>query len=549
MSELDTATPDIPDILRPRPLQRAVDVNVETKILDPVSHQYAGATGGSSRFVLPASGVLDSPNATINFEICNGASDATTMYPTWSGGLGCINNITCRVGGQIISRIENAGLYATIKKAHFNHSYQSNVLDILQCSSNQALVRNINAPLGALANAGFANKTTARGFSQVVNPAIDQDNYYGCPVEAAQAPGNIQHQQQSSKLIRSLANAARGPEVSLRLHDLFPVFKEFQMPLFAMAQVEIEIEWNPTVGAAVQFQNVTNNIIVSANPVAAAASANLDAVFASNPFMSLDILHYNDAERANIVSIIQNTGMAMNFREVVHTRGINQGTAGVAPSGAVVSSSHLLGMAGKEVQNIYVVKRLDVNTNPNDELGNFVKVNRNTLLSQFKSSQMPNESYNVFINNNKIYNRNVDNPALQWTYLSQCETGAWNCLPLEYDTMDYNVDLQNVMGNSSTAGVPSLVTLAANDTNCVTAKLLSGQKHVLGIPLMKQVELGSVRGNGQLIGTAPISFEYSCNKITSAAGIGNAGPTNLDFYIEIRRSMVLTPFGVSVSDV
>ena len=98
----------VPDILIPQPLERAIDVNVETNILEPVSHQYDVRTGGVTRFVLPAKGVLDAPNCTINFELVNGdaltaGTDQNTIYPIWAGGLGCFQKITCRVGGQILS--------------------------------------------------------------------------------------------------------------------------------------------------------------------------------------------------------------------------------------------------------------------------------------------------------------------------------------------------------------------------------------------------------------------------------------------------------------
>ncbi len=62
---------------------------------------------------------------------------------------------------------------------------------------------------------------------------------------------------------------------------------------------------------------------------------------------------------------------------------------------------------------------------------------------------------------------------------------------------------------------------------------------------MKQPERGSgPRGNGEMMGTAPIQIEYACNKITGQ----NDTPVNLDFFIEQRRVMVITPFGVSVAD-
>ena len=76
----------VPDILVPKTLERAVDVTVETNILEPVSHQYSSEVGGVTRYVLPAKGVLDAPNCTINFEIVNGnelvdGTDDKIMFP------------------------------------------------------------------------------------------------------------------------------------------------------------------------------------------------------------------------------------------------------------------------------------------------------------------------------------------------------------------------------------------------------------------------------------------------------------------------------------
>ena len=77
-----TATPvNAPDILRNAPLGRQVDINLETNILEPVSHSFNTATGGRTVFVLPAKGVLDSGNAAITFELTNPteADFATTI--------------------------------------------------------------------------------------------------------------------------------------------------------------------------------------------------------------------------------------------------------------------------------------------------------------------------------------------------------------------------------------------------------------------------------------------------------------------------------------
>ena len=544
-NNIETQSANIPDILQPQPLQRAVDVTVETNILDPVSHEYNSLTGGSTRFILPSVGVLDCPNATINFEIVNGdvnnaGTDDTTMFPVWCGGLGCIRNITARCGGAVISRIEDCGMYSTLKTGHATQNHRANVLDVRHSSCNQIAVRTINNPTPP--ETGFVSSTTTRGFSQVINPIIDQDNTYGSQLEGLAGAGVV-HTPQTCKNIKSFASRGQGPEVSIRLADIIPIFSSLQLPLFQMAQVEIEIEWNTSVGAAVTYANVANNIVVSNNPAGAAGLTGFNASFGATPFMSVDYLHYNDQERAVISQRIQQTGMAMNFTEVTQTAGINQ-AFGLVPAGGIAAntSTHLLGMAGKELQNIYVVKRPNVLQNPNQQVNGQV-YNRNPVTAQFKSQQNLNENYNVFINNQKIYNRNVGNAALQYTYLSQCDT-PWNCLPLEYDNMNYNADLNMVLGNSSVAGVPNTAAALAANVNCLTGRLLSGTKHVIGIPLLKQPSLGPVRNNGERIGTAPVQFDYTCSRTLGADDMD----TDLTFFLEHRRALVITPFGVAISD-
>ena len=65
-----TATPvNAPDVLLNQPLSRQVNVELESKILEPVSHQFTSAIGGRSVFNFPAAGVLDSKNAALIFQL------------------------------------------------------------------------------------------------------------------------------------------------------------------------------------------------------------------------------------------------------------------------------------------------------------------------------------------------------------------------------------------------------------------------------------------------------------------------------------------------
>ena len=71
----------------------------------------------------------------------------------------------------------------------------------------------------------------------------------------------------------------------------------------------------------------------------------------------------------------------------------------------------------------------------------------------------------------------------------------------------------------------------------------------IGLNLDKYNEMGNAVGNGTMISTAPIEFRYTCNKIESAvAGDRRKAAINLTFFIEHRRSLIITKLGVKVSD-
>jgi hypothetical protein len=557
MSDLLENSDTIPDILQPKPLERAVNVNVETNILEPVVHEYNPVNGGVCRFVFPAKGVLDAPNCTINFEmVCGDANnvgvDRQSSFPLWAGGLALFKRATFRCGGQILSQIQDCGLYATMKSGFNSKDYQQNVVDVKHMAMNGAFTKHLNAPAGEAAEAGYLGGNApwqVPGYSQVMNPYVDQQNVYGCQAEGV-INANVVHVKQTNKLLRNYTNRGQGSQVAIRLSDLFPYFKENMLPLLGMAQCELEIEWNASVANTVQLQQVTENVVIPANPDQAAATTNQHAQFAATPFMALDYIHYPDIEREKIMAAIQR-GLTMNFREVVRTKGVNPALAatGATQTNVPVASSHLLGMAGKAVQNIYVVKQAQRTNQTQAQLDmrlNGVPVVNNHQFNQFKSVNTVNEKYNIFINNNKLYNRDIDNSATQYHYLSQCER-KYACMPCEYDAFNYDADWNNVLNNASVVG-------AADNTqnnNGETGRWHPGQKHVIGIPLMKYPEMGSVPGNETRQGSAPIEFTYECAKTLANPAVPATDTDqaiDLTFFIEYRRSMTITPMGVNVSD-
>lgn len=318
-----------------------------------------------------------------------------------------------------------------------------------------------------------------------------------------------------------------------------------------MAQVEIECEWVRGVSAATAYSDINDSPVCVDNPTAGGtgASTGHNIGFAAPPFLSVDYLHYDESEQAKIMMAVQSGDMRFNFTEVVVTKGINPEYTGGVVGNHVVESNHLLGMMGKEVKKIYVVKNWDLVATQgaaeknNQYAGCFT--HRNDQLFQTKSAAIHAEKYNWIVNNERIYNNDVDQGALQQHYLSSCET-HWQCLPGQMDTLEFNQDVVSVLGNTQDAGTVD----NTNAASCITQRYLGANAHVIGLNLDKYNEMGNARGNGTRISSAPIEFRYSVQKAnTGVVGTERRAAINLTFFIEHRRSLIINSLGVSVSDI
>jgi hypothetical protein len=549
--EFASASSEEIDILSGNPLQRAVNVQVETNILEPVSFQYNNVTGGVARFVLPARGVLNAPTASLNFEIYNGNADKSggvdlnLAFPLDCGGIAMIDRVVARCGGQVITRLDGVALYHIIKNKFKSQPFRYNVLDVRHCSMSGADMRVQANPPEAFG--AFVTGGTTLAYHQIQNPAIDQSAAFGDYPFGA--PNNVQHIKPRNKCLRAGAGAGTGPEVAIRLADIIPFFVKNQLPLLAMAQVELEFHFRGGPAAATAYQNINDAPIVANDPQAGGlgASTGHQINFASPPFLSLDYLHYDESEQEKIMDQVKSGEIRMNFTEVVRTQGINPEYTGGVNGTHPISSNHIIGMAGKEVKKIYVCKSWDIQSASGDaEKNNLLagaQVHRNIQLWNYKSVAMLGEKYNFIINNERVYNSDVELGATQHRYMSECE-GHWQCLPGQYDTNNFNQSVVNVLNNARDDGVPN-----TNNNAGKTAVFLGGCSHVIGINLDKYNEFGNTPGNGTRIGSSPIEFNYTCNKVESGVGGEvNKAAVNLTFYIEHRRSLIINQLGVSVSD-
>jgi len=537
-----TATPvATPDVLLNQPLSRQLDVDIESTILEPVSHNYNTTTGGTTVFQLPAKGVLRARDALIRFQLTSLEGNGLVGYNFAVGGAGVCNNITAKCGGIIISQSQRCAHYMNIKQNFMAHEKKVGLLDSRHCSSHDFELNVANGKIG--------NTNADLSFQQIYNPDCDQVSGFGNSYNGAAATNA--HLLQASKALSNVAG--QSPEIVIRLGDLFEIFDENDLPTMGMAQIEIVIEWNgcgDATAGAVAGNRLSNPIIDATIPDAAAnaapAVAQLGTVAMDTPTMLLDYIHYPQEEQQKIVDAINSPGgMRLNFSETMYTRGTNPAAAATGQ----VTSNHILGMAMKEVKKIYVAKNYDQFTATGAaELNadfNSIKTHRNMLTMEFKSQQIPGESYNFFINNNRVYDKDVANPMVAHDYLSQCQNN-FRVPALYYDTTNYNPNKTRILlDREFAAGVAGADVLNAG----MSKRYLPGSCNYIGLNLDKYNSLGSVMGNGTRIGSSPVEFNFS--RLAIAAGADNGGhlaEVNLDFYIVYRRSLVIRALGVDVSD-
>ena len=399
---------------------------------------------------LPAKGVLDCPNASIVFSLTSNEANASTAYNFSAGGVGCVNRVTARCGGLIISQVEQAGQYGWIKTNFMSQGVREGIIDARHHSSSSIDL--------SVAQAKIANSSVTQEFHQIYNPECDQVNSFG-KTNVPTGANNLHRVQVSKCLSDTATRPNASPEVVIRLADLFEIFEENRLPLLAMALVQIEIDWNPcgdpnqAVGQTLDCPVIEANILPS-NLNLTPTYTQRNTVTMTQPTMLLDYIHYDDAERQKIFNSINTSGgMRLDFSEVLLTKGVNPAVFSNAEAiGGVAlarqsQSNHILGMAMKEVKKIYVLKNFDIRSPrgvaERDADFNQVKNHRNILTNQFKSQQMPGESYNWFINNARVYDKDVNNVMVQHDYLSQCKNN-FSVPNIYYDTANYNANKMKI---------------------------------------------------------------------------------------------------------
>ena len=541
---------ELPDVLKADAMGSEImmDVDIETALIEPTSHRYDSDSGGVTNFLIPPKGVASMADASLVFELVSDEGDGVVGYNVLAGGLACIERISLRSGGSLITQVDKCGLYSMIKKLYNDQDYKTGILDFRHLSSNKIEQR--------VAPAKISVGSVTDAYHQVYNPDLDQVSTYGYPYNGDAVNS---HALQPFKTCSNVAG--RGGQVVIRLAELFPLFNSrANLPVFCMASMELEVLWHPAGQSSVTAPNQTDSVLIE-TPIPDNAGARVrrtTASMAQNPILMMDFINYDENTMAQIKNQVENQGIVVPFVEALYTRGINPASTatsgGASDEGQKVTSNHILGLAGKEVEAIYIQTDYDIldPTGATEIDGNYNQVytHRNIVTNQFKSQDIPGLEYNFIINNVRIYNQDVSNKALAHHYASQTEPRGLQCLATQYDTMQYDVNrCKNLLDSQFVNGAETGQTIDLARTK----PYLSGTTSVVGLNLKKYNILAPTIGNGMRIGSAPIEARISRVGIGRSAGNGGAAnslkaPVLLNFFLEYKRTMLITPLGVSVSD-
>ena len=149
MSEQSMSTPvSAPDVLLNQPLSRQLDVDIESTILEPVSHSYNSTTGGISVFQIPQKGILRARGSLIRFSLTSLEANNVVGYNFSVGGAGCINRITAKCGGTIISQSDRSAHYMNVKQNFKSQEIKEGVIDARHMSSHNLDLNIASAKIG-----------------------------------------------------------------------------------------------------------------------------------------------------------------------------------------------------------------------------------------------------------------------------------------------------------------------------------------------------------------------------------------------------------------
>tara|TARA_R110002110_G_scaffold170718_1_gene372858 strand:- start:255 stop:1955 length:1701 start_codon:yes stop_codon:yes gene_type:complete len=214
----------LPSVLVPQMSNENQSARIESVVLSPAGFSFANNGSGQATFRIPKKGILDS-DSVLEYQVLWTAEDLAAnsllCCPQRLTGVLPIRAARLYIGGVLCDQLQQVASYLSLKKELMNQQKKVGVLDVKMGSDNSYV--------------------------------IDCKGRYRLSDEAA-------HNSAGSKSIQD----DRAPEAQIKLSDLFGMLRDVALPLHALPEITIEIDWE-TNG---------NNVIASGGEPGAVLTTN-----------------------------------------------------------------------------------------------------------------------------------------------------------------------------------------------------------------------------------------------------------------------------------
>ena len=485
----------LPNILVNKVSDESQEISLISDVLEPNA-----SSNTSCRFVIPPKGSILDSQSSFSWKCGWGSYDASAVatecvvFKDFSGSLNSIKRCRLFVGQKLIMSQEHAGSKMFIHNRGEEADTMCEIHDVRFSAMNDFFLQQ--------------------------NTDSDRDFDSGQISLGRDAPYNFATT--NRRFTRKIGSGKDAFETQVFLDELFHGLKDLSLPLSKMKEaVSIEIDFET------DFSKVFYDASRSANRIA----TNRQDVVITEPRIFCDYIQYDQATDAALESQINGEGVIVPFRECV----VIQRTLNATTSTTATKVDVPLSLNGKAVMKVMVQKL--VNVGDTQVLG----VGRKEFCGDARSDALPNESYNLLVNDLLIYDQDVDTTSQKYAQLSQVYEKPYYNFPegMEFKDLSAAYSVNDVLSNSKVVAGHEYdrqkIDGADNEKGKATADGQAGALSFLGISLGK---FGNKTGDtltdaGYRVGSSPMVLRY--NRSGGAASTYEGQSVVLRLFVDILR--------------
>ena len=447
----------LPAILNVATIPTIENMNVKTEVLDPIS-----ITSERATFQIPKTGILDG-GSMLQLGVL---ADPTQFFPLTTGIHGLIKSVFLKVGGKVLASNDDYAYYTTMTRQFDTPEHRAYV-DMVKsgaCGDRWGVVGS-----GRLAYRDLEGT--------IASPADQSSDTFDVPT-----------------MFRPTLSDETTPLFTIPLSTLLPMMRSRQLPLLAIKDhVYLEVNFNT------QAANAPGKIVCSKKTEGAKS-----AVALSTPnikFIS-DHLYYSAPQMTGIVQqTLSDQGLSVLYEDLITTYA---SVPSVATPGAnqVVPQvlERQIAVSGKTVRNIMVQMKDQNETHP--VLGDYIS--RDLIVPT---------AYNLRINDQRIYDRDVQAPPRKYMELQQVMGKPLMCPSQVYS---YDTDSDKQATPSLKLNQTSMTVGKVEDYQMVSAALVAGDGDLRAtssyIGYDATTSGVNTLGNGARIGVKPIALQMTLTR-------------------------------------